>query len=538
MRVAIIASPYPLEEAPAPPLGVTYVAAAFEAAGAEVRIFDYLVSRYSPEKLAADLDDFRPDLVGAGSVTLNFPRAARIIEDVKRLRPSIVTAMGGPHVSFDVENTLRTYPGIDLLVVGEGEQTAMELAPAIRDRSAWPRIRGLAFRDGDRIVRTEPRELIEDPDSVPLPARHLLPVSRYLALGFPVSIITSRGCPHPCIFCQGRRMIGSKVRYRKPVKVVDEIEEILSYGFPRINFADDLFLSKQEHARAVCREILRRGLKFGWSAFSRVNTVDLETFRLMREAGCDAVSFGMESGNQEMLKRLRKGITLEQGRRAVAICKEVGILAHASFMAGLPGETLETLKETQAFADGLDIIYGFHILAPFPGTTIRDEVDKYDLEILTSDWSRYDANQAVVRTSQLAAEDIEKFVHDFEKSWFEAWQEMVDRYNRGTSANPEEWLRVYGHYRMELTYRLFADDLLEEHGRFPLNGMPDASSWQDDTALVDKVAELTGFEHKLVSETLKDFIGKGFIKARKEDQHLRWFWTHNRWMDFGPFAGR
>jgi radical SAM superfamily enzyme YgiQ (UPF0313 family) len=534
MRVAIIASPYPLQEAPAPPLGVTYVAAAFEAAGAEVKILDYLVSKYSPEKLEKELDSFQPDFVGGNSVTLNFPGAARIIEDVKRLRPSIVTAMGGPHVSFDAENTLRTYPGIDLIVLGEGEATAMELAPLIRDRDSWHRIPGLAFREGDRIVKTAPREFIQDPDSIPLPARHLLPASRYLALGFSVSIITSRGCPHPCIFCQGRRMIGSKVRYRKPEKVVDEIEKILSYGFPTINFADDLFLAKQEHAQGVCREILKRGLKFSWSAFSRVNTVELETFRLMREAGCDAVSFGMESGNQEMLKRLRKGITLDQGRRAVAICKEVGILPHASFMAGLPGESFDTLKDSQEFADSLSIVYGYHILAPFPGTTIREEVHNYDLEILTNDWSLYDANRSVVRTSHLSAEQIERFVYDFEKTWLDAWQEMVDRYHNGT-ANPQDSFRVWGHYRMEFTYRLFSDDILEEHGRFPLNGIPGQAA-ADEKALFEKVAQLTGFEQGLVTATLKDFIEKGFIKARKEDGHVRWFWTHNRWKDSGPFS--
>jgi len=534
MRVAIIASPYPLEEAPAPPLGITYVAAAFEAAGCEVKILDYIVSRYTPEKLAAELEAFKPDFVGAGSVTLNFPRAASIVEDAKKCWPSAVTAMGGPHVSFDVEDTLRKYPGIDVIFVGESEATIPEFVSVLRDRSAWHHVRGLAFRENGRIVRTGPREHIQDLDSLPLPARHLLPVSRYLALGFPVSIITSRGCPYPCIFCQGRRMVGSKPRYRSPVKVVDEVEEILSYGFPRINFADDLFLSNQEHARSVCREILRRKLQFGWSAFSRVNTVDRETFRLMREAGCDAVSFGMESGNQEMLKRLRKGITLEQGRRAVAICKEVGILPHASFMAGLPGETLETLQDSQRFAESLDIIYGYHILAPFPGTTIREEVDKYDLEILTSDWSLYDANRSVVRTSHLSAQDIERFVYDFEKTWMDAWKEMVDRYHKGTSS-PEEYLRVYGHYRMEFTHKLLAQDLLEENGRFPLNGIPGGPP-ADEKALAERMAELTGSEPKLVSETLREYIEKGFIKARTEGRHIRWFWTHNLKQDFGPFS--
>ena len=135
MRVAIVAPPYPLEEAPAPPLGVTYVAAAFEAAGAEVRIFDYIVSRYTPEKLRAQIDAFRPDVLGATSVTLNFPGAAEIVCEAKRHRPSLITMMGGPHVSFAAERTLKDYPGIDLIVAGEGEGTIAELmAEEIRSR--------------------------------------------------------------------------------------------------------------------------------------------------------------------------------------------------------------------------------------------------------------------------------------------------------------------------------------------------------------------------------------------------------------------
>ncbi|MCG6536111.1 MAG: cobalamin-dependent protein, partial [Syntrophales bacterium LBB04] len=207
MRVAIIAPPYPLEEAPAPPLGVTYVAAAFESAGADVRIFDYIVGCYTPENLRVKLDQFRPDVVGSTSVTLNFPGAAEIVAEAKRHNPSLITIMGGPHVSFDDIRTLEAYPEIDLIVRGEGEQTIAELMAAGMDPSSWREIRGLTFRQDGQIVSTDDRPFIEDLDSLPLPARHLLPLSRYQALGYPISIITSRGCPYSCIFCLGRRSL-------------------------------------------------------------------------------------------------------------------------------------------------------------------------------------------------------------------------------------------------------------------------------------------------------------------------------------------
>ncbi|MBW2595355.1 MAG: B12-binding domain-containing radical SAM protein [Deltaproteobacteria bacterium] len=527
MKVAVIAPPYPLEEAPAPPLGVSYVAAAFEAAGCHVKIIDYIVSRYTPEKLKKELDAFEPDVVGSTSVTMNFPAAADIIRTAKRHRPSILTIMGGPHVSFAVADTLETYPEIDMLVVGEGEKTIMELVPHMIERGSWPDIKGLAFRQGGGIVVTEQRELISDLDSIPMPARHLLPMSRYRALGFPVSIITSRGCPNACIFCQGRRMVGKKVRYRSVEYVMDEIERILSYGISRINIADDLFTSNKARVREICGEIRRRGLDFKWSAFSRVNTVDSEILELMRDAGCDSVSFGIESGNPEMLKRVKKGITLDQARDAVRMCKEAGILAHASFMVGLPGESPETLRDTLEFSNSLEIPHGYHFLAPFPGTTVREKIEEYDLEILTDDWAHYDANRAIVRTAALSPEDIESFVAAFDREINDEWEKQVRDYREGRGL-PEDNFRVEGHFRMQLVYRILSEDLIETCGCFPMEHASDNGSVD---RLCGGIAEVTGFDSRLVRNTIEDFIDAGYIKPGRAGDNIAWYWTHNNKVD-------
>ncbi len=531
LRVAVIAPPYPLEEAPAPPLGVTYVAAAFEAAGADVRIFDYIVSRYTPEKLRLQIDEFRPDVLGATSVTLNFPGAAQIVCDAKRYRPSLITMMGGPHVSFDADRTLRDYPGIDLIVVGEGEGTIAELMSEDCHPSGWGRIPGLFFRLNDRIVSTGQRPFLDNLDGLPLPARHLLPLSRYQALGYPISIITSRGCPYSCIFCLGRRMVGSRVRLRNPERVVDEIQEILAYGIDRINVADDLFVSSRGQVTAVCNEILRRHLHFGWSAFARVNTVDSDTLRLMREAGCDSVSFGVETGNREMLKRIRKGITLEQVRHAVKLCREAGIIAHTSFIVGLPGETQDTLRETEKFAAGLGSLYGYHFLSPFPGTSVREEVRKYDLEILTDDWTRYDANSAIVRTSALSPEEMDRFVGDFEAKIAGAWEEMVRGYHEGTNS-PGIDMQVEGHFRMKLVYRLLSEDLIEEYGA--ISEAVDAAMEHLQEELCRRIEGITGEDIGLIRRTIAMFVAKGYIRLRTVNGERRWFWTHNQRVEHLP----
>jgi radical SAM superfamily enzyme YgiQ (UPF0313 family) len=535
MKVVIVAPPYPLEEAPAPPLGVTYVAAAFEAAGAEVRIFDYIVSRYTPEKLHRQLDDFCPDVLGATSVTLNFPGAAAIVCEAKRYRPQLTTLMGGPHVSFAAEAALREYPGIDLVVAGEGEATIAELMSAGFSQDRWEKIAGLVFRREGRIVHTGMPPYIEDLDRLPLPARHLLPLSRYQALGYPISIITSRGCPYACIFCLGRRMVGNRVRLRKASLVVDEIEEILSYGIDRINVADDLFVSSGGKVREVCDEILRRGLRFGWSAFARVNTVDLETLKLMRKAGCDSISFGVETGNPGMLKRIRKGISLDQVRHAVSLCREAGILAHTSFIVGLPGETKETLRETERFAASLGSLYGYHFLAPFPGTTVREEVARYDLEILTDDWTRYDANSAIVRTSALGPEEMEQFVGDFEGRIAAAWEQMVQGYRQGT-IGPDIAMQVEGHFRMKLVWRLLSEDLIEGLGE--ISRMPGQDDHEREvTGLCRRIEEATGAERPLIDATIRAFIARGYIRRSITGGKGRWFWTHsNRTEVFTPSA--
>jgi radical SAM superfamily enzyme YgiQ (UPF0313 family) len=529
MRAAIIAPPYPLEEAPSPPLGVAYVASAFEQAGAEVRIIDYIVEQFTPDKLKRLLDDFQPDVIGSTAVTMNFPGAARIMRTAKRLAPHAITMMGGPHVSFDAINTLNANPELDFIIIGEGEATITDMVIQYQGERDWTKVPGIAFRKDGGIKITEPRDLIKDLNTLPLPARHLVPMSRYLALGFPVTMITGRGCPYSCIFCLGRRMVGSKPRRRQASLVVDEFEHILSYGFTRINIADDLFTADKQKVQEVCDEIRRRKLKFDWTAFCRVNTVDLDTLKLMRETGCDCISFGIESGNPAMLKRVKKGITLEQARNAVAFCKQTGILPHASFMVGLPGETRETLSDTAAFARSLDILYGYHFLAPFPGTAVREQVEKYDLEILTDDWSLYDANSAIVKTSALSPDDMNQFVAEYDREFDEAWQKIVQGYKDKTNT-PEADLRVAGHYRMQLVYRILSEDLLEKHGRFYTgNGTPTVD--EAFRALCGGIEASTAADPALIKQTINSFIDAGFVKYEQTESALNWYWTHNLHVD-------
>lgn len=520
MKIALIAPPYPLAEIPSPPLGLTYVAGVCEAAGAEVTILDYIVRGYSENRFRAELAAFGPDIVGTNSVTLNFRQAAAILCAAKRADPDIVTLMGGPHVSFDAEATLALYPEIDIIVRGEGEATLAELLTVIRDRSAWHRVRGIVFRVGDRIVDTGPRPLIPDLDTLPRPARHLLPMARYQALGYPVSIITSRGCPNHCIFCLGRRMVGRTVRFRSPRLIADEMEDLIAMGSSWINVADDLFTASRPRVEAVCNEILKRKLDVHWSAFSRVNTVDADTLKLMKRAGCHSVSFGIESGHPDMLKRVKKGITVEQARKAAEACRRSGIRGHASFMVGLPGENQETLGASLSLQNELGIESAYHFLAPFPGTEVRERIADYDLEILTHDWDEYTANRSIVRTSALSAMDMDDFVEKAHTGTRNQWEALKIRYADGT-ADPLEQMQVGGYFRTEMIFALLSRNVIEECAELKGDG-PSAMD-----VLTRKTADLTGLDSDFVRTNLDDLMARGYIRIRETPETTGFSWAHH-----------
>ena len=520
MRIALIAPPYPLEQAPSPPLGICYVASTCVAAGHDVKIIDYIVGQYTPEKLQAELAAYQPDILGATSVTMNFPQAVEIVKTAKRYAPHIVTMMGGPHVSFDYENVLLKHPEVDVIVAGEGERTLKELLPVIHDKAKWHEIQGIAFAENGHIVKTATRPLIDDLDSLPIPNRDLLPMAKYLALGFPVSIITSRGCPNKCIFCLGRKMVGMKVRYRSAAKIVDEIEYLLSFGLSRINIADDFFTANKNRVAAFCEEIFKRDIKFTWSAFARVDSVSKETLLMMKKAGCDAVSFGIESGNPDILKTVSKGITPDQAREAVQYCKDVGMIAHASFIAGLPGETRETLEETYNFAQSLNIPHGYHLLAPFPGTTLREKIDAYDLEILSDDWDLYDADHAIVRTSSLSENDLDVFVNAFNKQIEDEFEKSKERYNSGHYSD-EDYFKVEGTRRMDVIFKILSEDMVENMGTMVM-----ASANDDPSVMLARLfAESMNEDASYIEQIIRSLLNVHYLHFTREANHVKWYWT-------------
>lgn len=524
MRVLLINPFYPISETPSPPLGLAYLAAALEAAGIEVRVLDWVVYPYSEAALAKVLDEFKPALAGLTAVTMNVDRALAVARAVKRFAPGTVTAMGGPHVTFCARETLEACPALDVAVLGEGEQTLVELCRAVESGNDLDTVRGIAWRSGQEVRFTPRRGFIRDLDRLPMPARHLLPLGRYRALGMPLSMTTSRGCPHACIFCVGRRMVGARVRFRSPALVADEMEALARLGFHQVNLADDLFTADARRCTAVCDEILRRGLHVKWTSFARVDTVSEDLFRKMRAAGCTAVSFGIESGNAGILKTIQKGITLDQVVSAVDMCAGAGVTPFASFILGLPGETPETLRETLAFAKRLEsrgLVYGFHLLAPFPGTAVRDRAAGLGLRIFSGVWSDYHANRAVAETPTVDRAMLDAIAVEWEERFNRYLGDIKARMQRG-QATTDEAAQVTNLERIVCVYDLMMKGVVEQVGSWPQEdgAHPDL----DRQRLIDRVAAATEAGAAAVQDALTAAVRQANLVCEHGGGRVRWRW--------------
>jgi anaerobic magnesium-protoporphyrin IX monomethyl ester cyclase len=527
MKVLLIQPPYPFSEFPKPSSALMSLGAVLQQEGVEVEVLDLLATRFCLKKIEAHIARFQPHLIGATAVTMNFPVAAQILQFCKKTSPESLTLIGGPHVTFTAEKTLGAYPEVDMIVCGEGEETIRELVFSLDDGKDLRKVRGLAFRHGEEIIRTESRPFIRDIDLLPLPNRTLFPLSRYLAMRVPASIISSRGCPIGCSFCVGYRMMGRQGRFRNPLRVVDDIESALRLGFEEICIDDDLFTRNRRHVLTICEEIRRRRLTMKMYIFARVDTVDAELLQRLKEAGCAMICFGLESGNQEILDRVNKRATLEVARRAVRLCHEAGISPFGSFILGLPGETRKTMEATQAFAQNLRIPYGFHLLAPFPGTRIREEAAELGIRILSDDWSLYDADHAVSETEALPAAEVENFARVFFHNLEARIQEMHAATLQGAYDGPyreEMEKRV----EVDFAWKLLAQDLIAELGKIPAAEASGGDGIKDALfPLARRVSQSLPFPESFVRKQLQKFSERGFIVCRRTSSHYQWRWRED-----------
>jgi anaerobic magnesium-protoporphyrin IX monomethyl ester cyclase len=524
LRVLLISTAHPLEENPLPPLSLAYLAAGLESNGFEVQILDFLVTRYRPEKVRQKLEEYRPQLVGVTCVTLNYHLAAEMLDVCKTFDPGIVTVIGGPHVSFTPRETLLEAPWIDVIVMGEGDKTFVELVKTVDGGGSLDNVAGIAFKDKGVLVKTEPRPLIEDIDSLPLPARHLIPLSRYRALGTPCTVITSRGCPYGCIFCSAHRMFGRRVRFRDPGIVVDEIERIQrDLGFQVINIVDDTFTVNHAHASQVCEEMLRRNLKINWSAYARVDNMTEELVALMKRAGCNMLLFGVESADEHILKTIKKGITPDDVRKGVKIATNAGMRVYCSFIIGLPGESPDTIEKAKSFSEEVNrsygAEYGYHMLAPLPGTELYEKADELGLRIFSNDWADFDANRPIVETENMSREMATEAINYYNELLEDAWKEI----EKGAEEGNQEWIaRLAQKESIGFIWGLLQEDIFDD--TCPASAVTSPNASEAEAELAHKLADKLALPDDTVRRQVRRLVEEGLIHLVPEAEGFRWRW--------------
>ncbi len=369
-----------------PPLGLGYIAATLRKHGVEVDLVDCTFMRFN--EAVERIKRARADIVGFYSMfsmkKTTFELASSVREGTDGHNLLVV---GGPLPSWSPESFLGLF---DIVAVGEGELTMIEIADCLSRGIGFSNVKGIVYRKGNQTVYTSSRDFIEDLDSLAFPFRELFDNEAYKAyyldrFGYSTtSMITSRGCPFSCDFCS-RPIFGTKMRARSIANIVDEVEEIQSFGYERVWFADDCFTLDRKHLLSVCDELVRRHVDASWECLSRVDTMDLEVAKGMKRAGCLRVFFGIESGNNSVLNLMNKKITILQAEKAVHVAKTAGLEVGAFFIVGYPGESDKTVLDTVRFASRLPLDYlSFTLPYPIPGTPLYERVK--DKGVSMEDW--------------------------------------------------------------------------------------------------------------------------------------------------------
>ncbi|MBI1277894.1 MAG: radical SAM protein [Anaerolineaceae bacterium] len=365
-----------------------------------------------------------------------------------------ITIAFGTHVTPLAVETMRPHPSLDLCLRGEPEVTLREVVDTITGRTTdfsegtlklykscdpeWEpkkaerlpnsdfydlaHVKGLVWRRGLEIVRNVDRNFIPNLDDLPLPMHHLLPLDKYRTAVLDGSyqfIVTSRGCTAGCIYCIKHVSYQAGLRLRSPENVVAEIEMLVKLGVKNIHMYADLFTANRDQVMGICKLIIDRGIKIGFTANSRVDYVDKEMLQMMAKAGCTVLSWGIESANEEILKKARKGTVPERARQSVTWAKEAGIRNLGYFIVGLPGETRETIQETIDFSKTLPLDLAiFHIAAPYPGTPFFFMVMENNWFKPGTRWEQVDMDQStVLQYSNLSAEDLESEARRAMREW-------------------------------------------------------------------------------------------------------------------------
>lgn len=407
-----------------PPLGLAYIACALEQNSYKVNIIDANAEKLSDKDIICRVKQLKPALVGLTAVTPTMHICYRLAEEIKKEEPSTIVVIGGVHATSLPEETLSECLDFDFLIRGEGEFALIELVDALNNNKALNAVEGLVYRENGKIILNDLRDPVSNLDILPFPSRHLLPNRLYKTLDSSrmTCIIAMRGCAAKCIYCAVEKVAGRRLRRRSPSNVAKEIESCFyNYGIRFIAFLDDTFTFDKTWVHKFCDEFMRTGFykDIKWSCLTRVDNVDLDLLKHMKQAGCVRVEFGIESGSQKILDFLKKGITINQVKEAFGMAKKVKLATFGFAMLNTPLETRETIAETKKLI--MDLGPDFLQLSfatPYPGTELFEVCEKKGI-LISKDWSKYIfLNNQLIRNKELSEDELKKCMWDIQRSFY------------------------------------------------------------------------------------------------------------------------
>jgi radical SAM superfamily enzyme YgiQ (UPF0313 family) len=402
-----------------PPLGIAYIAAVVEREGIGVRIIDCEAEDIGIDDLEARIRRYKPKLVGVTGTTPSFNYCVQTAKAVKGIDESITVVLGGSHASALPKQIMGKHDCFDYVVAGEGEFAFLEIARHVLDGKRLGSTTGIYTRKNGRVKGTGLAPIIENLDDLPFPARHLLPVGNYrppadlaICIGGKApltpytTIITTRGCPFNCVFCS-QPVFGRRFRARSAKNVVDELEHVHSkYGVKFVNIYDDTFTIIKKRVIDICKEIRKRRLDIAFYCRSRIDTIDDETLKYLKSAGCEIISYGVEAGSDRVLKRIRKNITVQQTKRIFRETHKRGIVTKGYFMIGNTGERESDIYRTVRLAKELDPLFAFFSIASIlPASELYDIAVEKCLIDPSYEWTK----SPPIYEENLDAEQLKKF---------------------------------------------------------------------------------------------------------------------------------
>ena len=391
----------------APPLGIAYIAAVLETGGVEVKIIDAPAVEMDYETIQKEVKNYSPDIVAITSVTPTLSSALKVARMSKEASPGTLIILGGYHPTFTYPELLK-YDYIDMVVRGEGEYTMLELVQTLEKGGDLKKIKGIATNE----FTTPPRPVIDDLDSIPFPARHLLPMDDYKIMNMKLPIgtlISGRGCPYQCSFCASSAMHGQKLRLRSANSVVDEMEHLVNdHKAEMLAFMDDTFCLNKKRINNICDEIKARKFDNYWGCTARVDTISEDLLKKMKDAGCITLFLGVESADQQNLNEINKNITISKIKKTFELTRKLGVRTIASVVLGMPGDTRKSIENTIRFVKRLEPNYAiFSLATPYPGTDFYMK-SKDDRLLKTNDWSKFNLLSPVIETVDCSLDELKK----------------------------------------------------------------------------------------------------------------------------------